>query len=194
MGTVRSQVDFSHYSDDAVQMAVDLVNTEDVVAGTDSLDDVVGLLGFLDRYRAEWTEENFDASSLDTFDLRRVRQLRSRLRRVFESDTVDDAADTLNQILAEVVATPRVSLHSDHPHLHFEPVRSGVMRWLGASTAMGLATVLVDEGLDRLGTCNADDCDDAFVDVSRTRSRKHCSTTCSNRANVKAHRQRATPQ
>ena len=185
-------MDFSHYSDDAVQMAVDLVNTEDVVEGSDGLEDVAGLLAFLDRYRDEWTSENFDASSLDNFDLRRVRQLRARLRRVFESDTIDDAAETLNQILAEVVATPRVSLHSDHPHLHFEPVRSGVMRWLGASTAMGLATVLVDEGLERLGTCDADDCADTFVDTSRNRSRKHCSTTCSNRANVKAHRQRAS--
>ena len=192
MEVVRSQVDFSHYSDDAVQMAVDLVNTEDAFAGTDELGDVDGLLAFLDRYREEWTEENFDASSLDAFDVRRVRQLRARLRRVFEATDTEDAVETLNQILVEVVATPRISLHSDHPHLHFEPIRSGVMRWLGASTAMGLATVLVDEGLDRLGTCNADDCVDAFVDTSRNRSRKHCSTTCSNRANVKAHRERAT--
>jgi predicted RNA-binding Zn ribbon-like protein len=184
-------VDFSHYSDDAVQIAVDLVNTADKVAGTDELSDVKGLLAFLDQYSGEWTDDKFDPGALDNFDLRRVRSLRAKLRRVFESSDVDLAAEILNDILVEVGATPRVSLHSGEAHLHFEPIRSGVMRWLGASTAMGLATVLVDYGTERFGVCDADDCAHAYVDTSRNRSRKHCSTTCANRANVKAHRDRA---
>jgi len=184
-------VDFSHYSNDAVQMAADLVNTVDTVTGADTMTNVAGLLSFLDRYRGDWTSDDFNTDALDGFDVRRVLKLRARLRKVFEAADIEEAAEILNGILEDVVATPRVSLHSDYAHLHFEPVKAGVMRWLGASTAMGLASVLVEEGLERLGTCSADDCHDAFVDTSRNRSRKHCSTTCSNRSNVKAHRDRA---
>lgn len=183
-------MDFSHYSNDAVQMAVDLVNTVDTIAGVDSLDSVDGLRTFLDRFSDDWTDEHFDPAALDEFDVKRVRRLRSRLRKVFEAESAETAAEILNEILVEVVATPRVSSHSDYLHLHFEPVQAGVMRWLGASTAMGLATVLVEDGMGRFGTCSADDCRDAYIDTSRNRSRKHCSTTCSNRANVKAHRDR----
>ncbi|MEE8330433.1 MAG: CGNR zinc finger domain-containing protein [Acidimicrobiia bacterium] len=184
-------MDFSHYDDDAVQMAVDLINTVDNVAGTDALQDIDGLRSFLEGYEHQWSTDDFLATSLTDSHVRRVKRLRTRLRQVFEAETAEEAAETINAILADVSATPRVSLHSAHPHLHFEPLQAGPVRWLGAAAAMGLATVLVDQGIDRFGTCSAHDCVDAYVDTSRNRSRKHCSTTCSNRSNVAAHRRRA---
>lgn len=184
-------MDFSHYDDDAVQMAVDLINTVDNVAGTDALQDIDGLRSFLEGYEHQWSTEDFLATSLTDAHVRRVKRLRTRLRHVFEAKSAEDASETLNAILADVSATPRVSLHNGDPHMHFEPLHAGPVRWLGAAAAMGLATVLVDQGIERFGTCAADDCVDAYIDTSRNRSRKHCSGTCSNRSNVAAHRRRA---
>jgi predicted RNA-binding Zn ribbon-like protein len=55
---------------------------------------------------------------------------------------------------------------------------------------MGLATVLIEHGVERFGVCNAGDCDDVFVDSSRNRSRLHCSSTCSTREAVASYRRR----
>jgi len=184
-------VDFSHYSDTAVQMAVDLVNTVDRASGDDQLTDVDGLLAFLDRYASEWDRDDFDPKAIAPIHVERVRRLRTRLRAVLEADTAEEAADGLNRILIDVQATPRVSLHSEHPHMHFEPKKRGVAKWLGAATAMGIATVLVDQGIERFGTCASTTCVDSFIDTSRNRSRLHCSTTCANREHVAAHRRRA---
>ena len=86
--------------------------------------------------------------------------------------------------------TPRVSTHNGEPHLHFEPIDTSMSSWLGAITAMGLASVLVECGLDRFGVCDAENCDDVYVDSSRNRSRRHCSNTCSTREAVAAYRKR----
>jgi predicted RNA-binding Zn ribbon-like protein len=74
--------------------------------------------------------------------------------------------------------------------MHFEPVGSRMLDWLGAVTAMGLASVIVDHGVDRFGVCSARDCEDVFIDTSRNRSRKNCSSTCSTREAVAAYRKR----
>ena len=44
-------MDFSHYSDQAMTMAVDLVNTLERVTGEDELSDLEGLVTFLDHLR-----------------------------------------------------------------------------------------------------------------------------------------------
>ena len=44
--------------------------------------------------------------------------------------------------------------------------------------------------LRRLRTCEAEDCEDVHVDLSRNRSRRFCSTTCGNRMAAAAYRER----
>jgi len=183
-------VDFSHYSDQAMTMAVDLVNTLERVTGEDELSDLEGLVTFLATYENEWHGVDRYPDPTSVADLEEVRRLRERLRAVFEAQNRDVAAKTLNAILADTEATPRISTHLDHPHMHFEPLSGGVAKWLGAAAAMGLSTVLVENGLDRFGVCAANDCVDAYIDTSKNRSRRHCSTTCSNREHVAAHRKR----
>ena len=43
---------------------------------------------------------------------------------------------------------------------------------------------------DRLGICAASDCEAIVLDLSRNRSRRFCSTICSNRVAVAAYRSR----
>ena len=88
------------------------------------------------------------------------------------------AAEILNELLAGASAMPRISMHNASPHMHFEPTSGRLVQWLGATTAMGLGVVLCEHGLARFGLCHADSCEDAFVDTSKNRSRRNCSSSC----------------
>lgn len=68
--------------------------------------------------------------------------------------------------------------------------QAALPHWLAVVTAMGIATVIADEGFERLGICRAADCRDACADTSRNRSRRHRSDSCRTRGNVAAYRER----
>jgi predicted RNA-binding Zn ribbon-like protein len=180
-------MDFSHYSDDPVQVAVDLVNTLNTVSGDEQLNSPTDVTAFIQSRDADWCEPGWEATQSD---LDRVVALRSRLRAIFEAQDESEAADIINNVLSEADAVPRLSLHGDVPHLHFESDDDSPARWLGAVTAMGLTVALIEGGFERFGRCSSSTCDDVFVDGSRNRSRRHCSDTCTTRDNVAAHRAR----
>lgn len=180
-------MDFSHYSDEPVQLAVDLVNSLDPISGQEKLvtpEDVTSLVG--DR-TSEWDGAEFAPTDRD---LKEIRSVRQQLRAVFDAADETEAAGILNGLLGEVGAMPRISVHGSGPHLHFEASRDSVARWLGAVTAMGLTTALIEGGFERFGTCDSKTCNDAYVDTSRNRSRRNCSEKCTTRENVAAHRSR----
>jgi predicted RNA-binding Zn ribbon-like protein len=169
-------------------MAMDLVNTFDEYAAEELLNTPEDALAFLEEHAEHWAEA---PKQIREKDLPEIRALRSRLREVFTAENEEVAASRLNEILADVAAMPRVSVHAGaEPHLHFEPMDGSPARWLGAVTAMGLSVVLVENGLNRFGMCESSTCNDVFVDTSRNRSRRHCSDTCTTRENVAAYRER----
>lgn len=178
-------MNFSHYSDRPVELAVDLVNTVqtdgDHIATTKQLED------FLASYEDLWQGV---AKPPKAHDLDTVHELRAALREVLETDDETRASELINEILTEHGATPRVSTHSGAPHFHFEPEGTSISSWLGATTAMGLATVIIENGVERFGVCGAKNCEDVYIDTSRNRSRRHCSSTCSTREAVAAYRAR----
>jgi len=178
-------MDFSHYTDEPVDLAVDLVNTDETES--DEIDDLPRLKEFLSRYESL---QPIDLTAAGEDDLLRIHALRDVLREVFDAPDEATAVGHLNGILAENDAIPRLSLHSGAPHLHFEPVGSSVSSWVGAIAAMGLAGVVVDHGISRFGSCQASNCRDVFVDTTRNRSRLHCCGTCSTREAVAAYRKR----
>ncbi|MCI0678560.1 MAG: CGNR zinc finger domain-containing protein [Actinobacteria bacterium] len=178
-------MDFSHYTDEPVDLAIALVNTAQTK--TDRIGDLSRLRAFLDDYRHMW--EGI-ARPVSKGDLEPIHRLREALRSVIDSPDDAAASAMVNRILAEHGAQPRVSVHNGDAHFHFEPFDSSMSCWLGATTAMGLASVMVENGMSRFGVCNADDCDDVYVDASRNRSRRHCSSTCSTREAVTAYRRR----
>lgn len=180
-------MDFSHYSDEPVELAVDLVNTDELDG--DEIGHLSELTEFLGRYESL---DSLDLGKANDTDLAEIHALRDVLREVFDAPDEVAAVEHLNSILAENDALPRLSLHSGRPHLHFEPVGSSVSSWVGAITAMGLAGVVVDHGISRFGSCQASNCRDVFVDTSRNRSRTHCCGTCSTREAVAAYRKRQT--
>lgn len=187
-------MDFSHYKDNSVGIAAALVNTLDGVTGNDRLTSVPELLSFVAPYAQDWDPGDFATHVPTESDVEEVRAIRTRLRAVFEAETIEEATKGLNQILTDVVATPRISLHGEGPHLHFEPITGRIAQWLGAATAMGLSVVLIEDGIDRFGVCSSPSCGDIFIDTSKNRSRTYCSATCTSRENVAAHRRRARRQ
>jgi predicted RNA-binding Zn ribbon-like protein len=185
---VRGQVRFDHDTELALAAAVDLVNTDDRRTGDDTLTTVDALLDFLDR-------NTFSGARAGTEpELRAVRRLRSRLRRLFDAAAGGDRDAVvvgLNKLIGEAGAVPRLVEHDGNPlHLHYTPADAPLHHRLGAEMAITLAIVLRDGGLDRIRVCESPDCGRVLVDLSRNRSRRYCDAQCGNRQHVAAYRRR----
>ena len=181
---------FTSYKDECIDLAVDLVNTENPVKGSDGLDSLEALEDFLRAHRV------VRRKAPDEADLAEVRALRERLRAVFDAADADTAVRLVNDLLAESGARPYLSDHDGHPwHFHYTPPDAPLARHLAAETAMGLGVVLVSGGFERLHVCEGERCLDVFVDRSKNRSRRFCSPeVCGNRESVKAYRRRRQEQ
>lgn len=180
-------MDFSHYSDEPVQLAVDLVNSLNPISKDEKLVVPSDLSSLVGERTTGWEGATLAPTERD---LKEIRLLRKKLRAVFDAADETEAAEILNAVLGEVGAVPRISVHGIGPHLHFEASSDSVARWLGAVTAMGLTTALIEGGFERFGTCDSKTCSDAYVDTSRNRSRRNCSDKCTTRENVAAYRSR----
>ena len=94
-----------------------------------------------------------------------------------------------------------LGLGVSHPHLaqkrgqwrlHHHPVDATLVPMYTAICAGGMARMIGAGQGERLGTCEATDCDRVFIDVSKNASRRFCSTTCQNRVKAAAFRHRRT--
>ncbi len=168
---------------------MNLVNSQGSVTGREYLvtpDDVRELLD------AQGLEGYGDVAESD---LDPLRALRPELRAIFEAPSEKEAAAGINALLARSGAAPQMTDHDGRWHLHYAADDAPLADRVAAVAAMGLATVVVRWGWERLGVCRADDCADVFVDTSRNKSRRYCDPSCSTRMNVAAfrarHRERA---
>jgi len=169
--------------DDPVALAVQLVNT------WDELEDPPELLrdvGVLQRVLAKY---GFAAEAEDATraDLEAARALRDRLRATFEVEDEETAVGFLNDILRESEATPQLVQEGGGWRL----------RWVGSSydvlastSAASLLEAIRDDGWERFGICAGAPCCCVFVDRSRNRSRRYCSSLCADRVAQAAYRRR----
>jgi predicted RNA-binding Zn ribbon-like protein len=168
-------VDFVRYAD----LAAGLVNTP-----IESHDD-------LDEYL---TERQWLRRRVEDRDLAPLKRLRRELRPIFEcSDRGEEheVVALVNALLAKHPVTPYIAGHdSESWHLHVAERGSSVAALITAECVMGLATLVVDYGPNRLGVCSDEKCERVFVDTSPNQSRRYCSDRCSSRANVAAYRAR----
>lgn len=173
---------FAHDTEAGLLAAAALVNTDD--RDGDKLAEVADL----DRFVADW---NWTGSRRgDRRELDEVRSLRPRLRRLWQLDE-DGVVAEVNAMLREASALPQLVRHDDRDyHLHATPPEAPLVERMMVEAAMAFVDVVRQGELDRLRVCDADDCDDVVVDLSKNRSRRYCSATCSNRINVAAFRAR----
>lgn len=170
----------------AADLAVALVNTWDTYDDPpEHLERVDDLRLFLCLVGREEAAEAATESDLDD-----VKRVRDRLRRVFETDDVEDAAGVLNEVLAETAALPRLERRDGAWTVRFGPGERSVAAHLGATAAAALIQIVEAHGLTRFGTCGAPPCNGAFVDRTKNRRKRYCCELCADREAQRRHRAR----
>jgi len=177
---------FAHDTEVALASTAALVNTLGV--GNDAGDTLLSLEE-LDAFVEHW--EYTGSRSHDQAELDAVRDLRHELRRLWVSGDIDILVAGVNALLAQAGALPQLVRH-DHWdwHLHATTPDQPLATRMAVESAMALVDVVRGDELSRLRVCEADDCQDLHVDLSRNRSRRYCESGCGNRANVAAYRAR----
>lgn len=178
-------MDFTHYNTEAALFAAELINTKGMPSGTELLTDVEAWKGFLRSFVIQ------DIETISERDVEQIKLYRERLREVFLTDDEARAIARLNDLLRDVGAAPYITTHDGEPwHVHYSSPDAPIAHRIASGAAMGLATVITEQGFDRLGTCHADSCLDVYVDTSKNKSRRYCDSTCSTKVHVAAHRAR----
>lgn len=177
-------MDFTDYADDTIRVGPDLVNTLGSITGNEYLASPADLRRFFAGHGITAPR------SITQDDVDAVRELRAKVREVFDSPDPAAAAQKINGLIAGAGTLPFLTDHDGTWHLHYTSTDAPVVDRLGAIIGMGLAEVLARYGWERFGICAAENCRDAFIDTSKNRSRRFCNDTCSNRANVAAYRAR----
>ncbi len=173
---------FAHETVSSLRAAVDLVNSAEdpdtltTVAQVDAWYAEHGYTGRRDRDEAE---------------LGALRGLRPVLHELLTADR-DRAAELVNAMLADAGALPQLMRHDGLDwHIHAVPADAPLDRRVVVETAMAMADVIRADEVSRLSVCADERCGGLVLDLSRNRSRRFCSTTCTNRNAVAAYRARA---
>jgi predicted RNA-binding Zn ribbon-like protein len=173
---------FAHDTEVALNAAAALVNTgrgdTEELARIADLDEFVRTWG--------WT----GSRHRDSVELQAVRDLRPTISDLWAADE-DTAVDIVNRLLRDCHALPQLVKHDEWEyHIHATSPEAPLHERMAVEAAMAVSDVIRMGELYRLQTCAASDCDDLYVDLSKNRSKRFCSTTCGNRENVAAYRAR----
>ena len=177
---------FSHDTVHSLACVVDLVNSAPSGGSDDELPDLDALRRFVTRHRVS------EVSRLTHEDLGGVRALRDRFRPVFGAGDDETAARAINALVAQAAVNPRLTDHDGYDwHVHYFSPGASLADHLAVDGGMAMAHVLSLGERERLRRCEAPDCDQVLVDLTRNRSKRYCDArTCGNRLHVAAYRER----
>lgn len=179
---------FAPDTEDTLRLTVALANTSQEASrsGKDDIATVEQLGAFL----AKWAYSGrIDHDEAERSDVGKTRDL---LRHLWSLD-IDDAVDVINRMLREARALPRLARHDGSPwHLHATDPDAPLAERIRVEVALALVDVIRSGEIERLRSCEADDCNGLLVDLSRNGSKRFCSVRCGNRMNMIAFRERAT--
>jgi predicted RNA-binding Zn ribbon-like protein len=177
---------FAHDTVMNLQAAVSLVNSAGSEVPGDA--DTLATLEDLDDFFRRWQYSGWRARRRR--DLEDIRGLRVGLRELFTASR-EEAVAIVNRWLAEAGAVPRLVRHDDLDwHIHPIADDAAMADRIRAETAMAMVDVIRADEMGRFSVCADDRCDGIVLDLSRNRSRRYCSTACSNRNAVAAYRAR----
>jgi predicted RNA-binding Zn ribbon-like protein len=168
---------FAHDTEVALAGTAALVNTE--LADLDALD----------RFVEEWGWTG--SRTRDARELREVQALRPELRELWLEPDDEQVVERVNHLLRDAKALPQLVRHDEWDwHLHATDPSAPLAVRMAVETAMAFVDLIRTGELGRREVCDADTCDDVYIDLSRNRSRRYCSVTCGNREAVAAYRAR----
>jgi predicted RNA-binding Zn ribbon-like protein len=172
---------FAHDVEDALRAAVALVNSAEeprTMTTTAELGEFFRHHGYTGRH------DGTDA------ELAEVLALRPELRALLLADR-DEAVGLVNDVLAQEQAVPRLVRHDALDwHLHAVGDDEPLARRIRVETAMAMLDVIRADEHSRLAVCADDTCEGVALDLSRNRSKRYCSVTCTNRNAAAAYRAR----
>ena len=165
----------------SLRAAVELVNTAEEP----------DTLTSFEQLESWWTAHQFTGRhDRDATELAALRSVRAELRTLLTSDR-DTAAEIANAMLAEARAVPQLVRHDELDwHIHAISSAAPLDRRVIVETAMAMVDLIRADELSRLSVCADDHCDGLVLDLSRNRSRRFCSTRCSNRNAAASYRER----
>lgn len=160
------------------------VNTYDAELDTDELGDPGALSGWL---AGAGLSEAFDATG---GDVERVRSAREALRVLLFANNGSDQEHEADERLNDALTGSRLEVRFEDGRAVLEPTGTGVDLALARIGAIVREAMLAGTW-ERLKACPADDCQWAFYDRSRNRSRTWCNMElCGNRSKVRTFRER----
>jgi len=165
-----------------VALVRDFVNTTDRETGTDEIDTTAGLTRYL---QAAGLFPRRAPSAAE--DLALAHQLRLGLRRALELN--HDRRNKAIPVLDAALARLPLELRWGGDAARLMPVRTGVVGAL-SQIALAMNRAVADDAWHRLKICWSDECEWAYFDGSKNRSRNWCEYGCGNRAKVRAFRAR----
>lgn len=175
---------FAHDTEVALAAAAALVNTAPGLTDPEELVTVADLDAFVTGWG--WTGRHCRSED----ELEAVRELRPRLRRIWEVDE-DQVVEIVNGLLREFRALPQLLKHDEWDyHLHATDQDAPLPARMAVEAAMAMVDVVRGGELQRLRICQAPDCRDVVVDLSKNRSKRFCDSGCGNRMAAAAYRSR----
>lgn len=177
---------FSHDTEHSLACVVDLANSAPSATTSESLPDLDALREFVDAHDVS------EVGRLTEADLDAVHRLRADIRRLFDSPDDHSAAELVNSLVSQAGVTPRLTDHDGYDwHIHYFTPGASLAEHLAIDCGMALAQVIASGERERLRRCEAPDCEQVLVDLSRNRSKRYCDArTCGNRLHVAAYRER----
>jgi predicted RNA-binding Zn ribbon-like protein len=138
-----------------------------------------------------WTRNRYTGRhDRDAAELAALRAIRPELRTLLTSER-DRAAEIANRMLADAHAVPQLVRHDELDwHVHAISPEAPLDRRVIVETAMAMVDLIRADELSRLAVCADEGCEGLVLDLSRNRSRRFCSTRCSNRSAAAAYRAR----
>jgi predicted RNA-binding Zn ribbon-like protein len=128
----------------------------------------------------------------DQEELRAVRDLRPRLRQLWEADE-ERVVHIVNEFLCKANALPQLVKHDVWGyHLHATPPEAPLATRMAVEAAMAFVDVVRSGELSRLRTCVFPGCSNVVVDLPTNKSKRFCEDGCGNRSAVAAYRARQT--
>ncbi|WP_109471178.1 CGNR zinc finger domain-containing protein [Ornithinimicrobium cavernae] len=172
---------FAHDTEVALASTVALINTGHEPQGLTSQEEFEE---FVTAW--EWT----GSRTHDAAELRQVLRLRDRLQQVWLADE-QTMVEEVNRLLRDCRALPQLVRHDGWDwHLHATRAEQPLAERMAVEAAMALVDVIRSGETERLAVCDAEDCDNVLIDLSRNRSRRYCDAGCTNRMAAQAYRAR----